>query len=119
MALIDNEYCYRYDLTGDGVEELIASYTFGSGMPRDTLMAYDPVKHEGYKLMNGSGWYSYYVTSCDSDGLVVTKWAGDHSDIPVEGTLKIQKEKIQYLYSTEDGKEKTVKQYVLVFVENN
>lgn len=83
----------RYDVTGDGYEDLYANFNWGSGMPRDMLLFYDPVNHQVYNVCSGEDElsgppYSYHVVSCDDNGLTVSRTPFDDSDDAVFGTVK-------------------------------
>lgn len=83
----------RYDVTGDGYEDLYANFNWGSGMPRDMLLFYDPVNHQVYNVCSGEDElsgppYSYHVVSCDDNGLTVSRTPFDDSEDVVLGTVK-------------------------------
>ena len=84
----------RYDVTGDGYEDLYANFNWGSGMPRDMLLFYDPVNHQVYNVCSGEDElsgppYSYHVVSCDDNGLTVSRTPFDDSEDVMLGTVKM------------------------------
>lgn len=83
----------RYDVTGDGYDDLYAGYLWGSGMPRDVLTFYDPVNHQVYNVHEADDEsafpYDYHVVSCDDKGLTVSRNPfNDHEEV-VLGTVKL------------------------------
>ena len=94
----------RYDVTGDGYEDLYANFNWGSGMPRDILLFYDPVNHQVYNVCSGEDElsgppYSYHVVSHDDNGLVVTRNPFDAPDDIVFGTVKPVDGKVVFVES--------------------
>lgn len=78
----------RYDVTGDGYDDLYAGYLWGSGMPRDVLTFYDPVNHQVYNVQPDFP-YEYHVVSCDDKGLTVSRNNFIEHEEVVLGTVKL------------------------------
>ena len=84
----------KYDVTGDGCEDLVRCLSYGSGMPRVSISIYDPVGHKGYILDSYN--FSYRIESCDEDELVVIKYEPrENSEIP--GTVIIENDELVFV----------------------
>lgn len=75
---------YRYDVTGDGIDDICICISFGSGMVRDCIVVYDPVADRTYMLDGYS--ISYHIEKCDENGLVVSSIGHNIS----EGTVVLK-----------------------------
>lgn len=60
---------YFCDLTGDGLPELCATYSWGSGMIDTRVLVYDYGEGTGY-TMESRGTYDYALRYNDADGLL-------------------------------------------------
>lgn len=65
----------RYDITGDGYDDLYTVATGGSGMIRDDIFVYDPVNRQVYIVTSSDedGIYSYRIEKAGKSGLVVAR----------------------------------------------
>ena len=84
----------KYDVTGDGCEDLVRCLSYGSGMPRVSISIYDPIEHKGYILDSYN--YSYRIESCDEDGLVVTKYEPRKNE-EITGTIILEDDKLVFV----------------------
>jgi hypothetical protein len=86
MAELD-EYCsqesayvrfdnYYYDFTGDGNDDIITSYMYGSGIVRHIIVLYDVANQEFYSL--GDDDNAYFIISFEDGHLSV----GFPTDLP-------------------------------------
>ena len=80
-----------YDLTGDGCPDLFTNVTWGSGMVRTDLVAYDPVSDALY-VLDGYD-YDYVIEYAEDDRIVIRKEGpngyGD-SVTKTYGTVKLE-----------------------------
>ncbi len=72
----------RFDVTGDGVDDLLRGATYGSGIIRETVLVYDPVTHTGRMLASSKDEridgesddvYCFKVDSCKKDSLIINR----------------------------------------------
>ena len=84
----------KYDVTGDGCEDLVRCLSYGSGMPRVSISVYDPADHKGYILDSYN--FSYRIESCDEDGLVVIKYE-PRKNIEITGTVIVENDELVFV----------------------
>lgn len=77
----------KFDVTGDGQDDLIRFLQYGSGMPRISVSVYDPVNHVGYLLDSFN--YSYSLESCTEKELVICKYEYGDKENSSLGTIVI------------------------------
>ena len=90
---MDGDY-KRYDVTGDGCEDLVRLLAYGSGMYRVSISVYDPVEHKGYILDSYN--YSYKIESCDEEGIVVIKYEPRKKE-EIKGTVIIENDQLVFI----------------------
>ena len=81
---------YFSDLNGDGVSELCAGTSFGSGMVDDRILVYDFVSGKRYEL-ESRGDYDYQLTH-ENGALVVTVYPYRTKNIAGKGPLVLAKD---------------------------
>ena len=84
----------KYDVTGDGCEDLVRCLSYGSGMPRVSISVYDPADHKGYILDSYN--FSYRIESCDEDELVVIKYE-PRKNIEITGTVIVENDELVFV----------------------
>ena len=84
----------KYDVTGDGCEDLVRCLSYGSGMPRVSISVYDPAYHKGYILDSYN--FSYRIESCDEDELVVIKYE-PRKNIEITGTVIVENDELVFV----------------------
>ena len=77
-----------FDVTGDGSNDLIRFLFYGSGMPRTSVLVFDPVNHTGYILDDYN--ISYYLDSYSEDELLIRKCDSQYPEESAVGTLSIE-----------------------------
>lgn len=80
-----------FDITGDGSPDLFTNVTWGSGMVRTDLLAYDPLKDELY-VLDGYD-YDYLISYVEEDRIVIVKKGPHGYGDPVTetyGTVKLE-----------------------------
>lgn len=85
---------YFSDLNGDGVSELCAGTSFGSGMVDDRILVYDFVSGKRYEL-ESRGDYDYLLT-LENGALVVTVYPYRTKNIAGKGPLVLEKDGDNY-----------------------
>lgn len=75
---------YVYDFTGDGNDDIVTSYMYGSGIVRHVVVLYDVADQEFYSLGDENEGYS--IVSFDDGHLTVKKYEGN--DV-VTGTVEL------------------------------
>lgn len=106
---------YRYDVTGDGVEDLLRGGVYGSGIIRETVFVYDPVTHTGRWLVDSKdgtkggefdATYHFTVDSCKEDGLVIERnnqlTLGDDDIEGCLGTIILQEDELVFVPFNDD-----------------
>lgn len=94
MAELD-EYCskesayvrfdnYVYDFTGDGNDDIITSYMYGSGIVRHIIVLYDVANQEFYSL--GDDDNAYYIVSFEDGHLTAGTYSGNNE---ITGTVEL------------------------------
>lgn len=73
------------DFTGDGYDDLITSYTFGSGIVRTVVVVYDVANQVFYRI--GDERDSYFIKSFEDGILTVEQYT--YPDSYVTGTLEL------------------------------
>ena len=68
---VDKPDIALYDLTGDGTPDLFTNVTWGSGMVRTDLVAFDPVTESLY-ILDGYD-YDYIIETIEDNRIVVGK----------------------------------------------
>ena len=89
-----NDDYKKYDVTGDGCDDLVRLLSYGSGMPRVSISIYDPVEHRGYILDSYN--FSYKIESCDEEGLVVIKY-DPRKEKEIKGTVIIEDDQLTFV----------------------
>lgn len=74
-----------YDFTGDGYDDIITSYMYGSGIVRHIIVLYDVANQEFYTL--GDDDVGYVIVSFDDGHLTAEKYAGNN---PITGTVEFK-----------------------------
>lgn len=93
MAELD-EYCshesayvrfdnYFYDFTGDGNDDIITSYMYGSGIVRHIIVLYDVANQEFYSL--GDDDNAYFIISFEDGHLTAGTYSGNNE---ITGTVE-------------------------------
>ena len=80
-----------FDITGDGSPDLFTNVTWGSGMVRTDLLAYDPLNDELY-VLDGYD-YDYLISYAEEDRIVIVKKGPHGYGDPVTetyGTVKLE-----------------------------
>ncbi len=75
---------YVYDFTGDGKDDIITSFTYGSGIVRHVIALYDVADQKFYSLGDENN--GYMIISFDDGHLTVGKYAGNNI---VTGTVEL------------------------------
>lgn len=75
-----------FDLTGDGNDDLVTSFVYGSGIVRDTIVVYDATDKTFYQFYNQMD--SYRIVEFEDDRIVVEAWI--YSGGTELGTLGIE-----------------------------
>lgn len=74
---INDDNIYIYDITGDGVDDLLTFIFFGSGMPRMDIVMYDVAHDKFYTLdgwdFRGAYGYDYRILSVEDYGIVISE----------------------------------------------
>ena len=83
-------YAYFCDLNGDGVSELCAGTSFGSGMVDDRIEVYDFVKQQLYTLQD-RGKYDYTLSE-ENGILIVTVTDYRTNNIVGKGSLALEED---------------------------
>lgn len=92
---VEKKESRKFDVTGDGYDDLLRFPFFGSGQPRQSVSVYDPVNHVGYFLDGFQ--YSYSLESCTEDELLIRKYRySDEKKSPI-GTLVIEDDKLLWV----------------------
>ncbi|MBQ3278125.1 MAG: hypothetical protein IJG94_03085 [Clostridia bacterium] len=92
-----------YDLTGDGSPDLFTNDTWGSGMVRTDLIAYDPVEEKLY-VLDGYN-YDYLIDKVEKDRIVIAEEGPHGYGDPVTktyGTVKLENGKLVFIPDSED-----------------
>lgn len=90
----------RYDITGDGYDDLYTVATGGSGIVRDEIFVYDPVNRKVYAVTSADEelFYSYRIEEAGTDGLVVVRSRLDlSSNVEEFGKLKFEDDSIVFV----------------------
>ncbi len=78
------EQNYIYDFTGDGYDDVITGFMYGSGLVRDVIVVYDVSNHVFYSL--GDENFKYTIKSFDNGCLSVEEYA--YPDSYSSGTVE-------------------------------
>ena len=84
----------KYDITGDGYDDLIRLCHYGSGMPRVSFAVYDPINHKGYNIDSYN--YSYSIEKCEKGELFVIKYEG-RKDESITGTIIFEDDSLVFV----------------------
>ncbi len=91
---------YSYDVTNDGVEDLCATVSTGSGMVTFFIVVYDSYNHVGYMLDERHD-FDYFVDGIEEDRLVVRKvpyyTPSGEAEKQIFGTVEIRNENLQFV----------------------
>ena len=92
-----------YDITGDGYPELFTNVTWGSGMVRTDLLAFDPV-HEALYVLDGYN-YDYVIEYAEDSRIIIRKEGPNGYGDPVTktyGTVKLEDGKLEFIPDPEE-----------------
>ena len=92
-----------YDITGDGSPDLFTNDTWGSGMVRTDLIAYDPVEEKLY-VLDGYN-YDYLIDKVEKDRIVIVEEGPHGYGDPVTktyGTVKLENGKLVFIPDSEE-----------------
>lgn len=92
---VDQKESGKFDVTGDGYDDLIRFPFYGSGMSRTSVAVYDPVNHAGYFL--GSFDESYSLVNCTEKELLICKSDNTNTENSSVGTLSIEDGKLYWV----------------------
>lgn len=84
----------KYDITGDGYEDLFRLLYYGSGMPRVSFSMYAPVNHNGYILDSYN--FSYRVENCDENEFVIVKYNAAIGE-KIVGTIILENDELIFI----------------------
>ena len=91
---------YFCDLTGDGLPEICATLTYGSGLIDSRIICYDYANHASYELAE-RGVYDYSLRLGEDDGqLYVDKKAYSRSTLISTGHLALKEDTLQIIFSS-------------------